>query len=234
MSEEQKKVFFYLIPLAGHVNPIFPLVKELSRTCKVTVFIGDSFRAKFAPIRGIEIKIVDGLDTMVKAAVKMPILFAILRHNVNVFNANCKKLMSHIDSEQPDLIIRDDFGFYSGLLLQSYKKLHDKSQGMTEAEKSRLVYAPKNRLPPLINFFTSLAPNQGVFPNSTEKKKLINPSFEALFELGRMGFTSLTSSSRNSTSIIGVVENDAKNQLLYSAMLSPYIKAIQPSSFFQH
>lgn len=232
MSEEQKKVFFYLIPLAGHVNPIFPLVKELSKTCKVTVFIGDSFRAKFAPL-DVEIKIVDGLDTMVKAAVKMPILFTILRYNVNVFDANCKEFMAHIDSEKPDLIIRDDFGFYSGLLLQSYKKLYDKSQGMTQAEKSRLVYAPKNRLPPLINFFTSLAPNQGVFPNSTEKKKFINPSFEALFELGRMGFTSLTSSSRNNTSIIGAIENTAKNQLLYSAMLSPFIKEIQPSSIFK-
>ena len=46
----QKKVIFYIFNGTGHVNPIFPIVKELSKTYKVIVFIIEDFRTKFEDI----------------------------------------------------------------------------------------------------------------------------------------------------------------------------------------
>ena len=225
----QKKVIFYIFNGTGHVNPIFPIVKELSKTCKVIVFITEDFRTKFEDIN-VEVKTVAGLDTLVKMAIKNPTIFSILRFNINIFDSSCKELMESLDNEKPDLILKDDFCFYASLLLKSYKKLYATSQGMSSEQKKQLLYAPINPLAPVINIFTYFAAQDKIFPTSADKKRMSEPSLNLFLEISRAGLASWASSRKHNTSLKGVLENDEHNMTMYSATICTFIKELQPSN----
>ena len=217
----------------GHINPILPIVRELSKTHKVIVYSLEDVRTRLANVE-CECRIIKGCEDFWKMADKNgngPANFiSILKFNLTLFDTNSKQLMMELDIEKPDLIIQDDMNFFVPVLMKTYKKLYAKAQSMTSEQREQLLYAPKNPLGPLVNINTTFTRLDKVFPKPKDKRILLKPSLNLFPEMVRFGFKSWQVSKKYGTSLKGVMENNEKNQSHYGAMICPFIREIQPSN----
>ena len=216
----------------GHINPILPIVRELSKTHKVIVYSLEDVRTRLANVE-FESRIIKGCEDFWKMAYKNgngPANFiGILKFNLTLFDTNSKQLMMELDIEKPDLIIQDDMNFFVPVLMKTYKKLYAKAQSMTSEQREQLLYAPKNPLGPLVNINTTYTRLDKVFPKP-ENQRVSWPPLSVLVEKAKFGFKSWQVSKKYGTSLKGVMENDEKNQSHYGAMICPFIREIQPSN----
>lgn len=187
MDENKFKIFIFALPGTGHINPLYPIICELSKqkNLQTIVYLSSDFKSRFDSI-GVEMREMKLLDlkifqSMLNSSHNDP-TFAI-KFFIDVAQENMERVCQEISTEKPDLIIYDMVSMYFKWFINYYNKWYDICQKTPIQNRSKLKFAPEIPLPPLVGFSPAFLFNKNVYPNNFERSMLMKFSFSMLWGL---------------------------------------------------
>lgn len=176
-----KKILVFGFPGSGHLNPIIPLLRQISSEIdvKIIFYLTDSYKEKIESIGpNVEYRSCIPhklyLDFEHKLADKCSETPLMLGFQLDIADEQMINIAREIDQEQADLIIYDFLAIYFKWAIKFYKKCFNR-------ELTTLTLL--NPLPPLVCFSPSFQMNEPIFPNSFERSLFIKIDFKMVIQL---------------------------------------------------
>jgi len=193
------KIVIFGLPASGHINPLFPIIKELAKMnqLKLIVYLTPDFKEQFDAINilnNVELRHLKNLNynefqTKVNSSEKDNPAYSI-KFFIDIADANIEYLAKEIANENPNLIIYDIVSMYFKWLVSYYNKWYEIAIKSSSSQKQNLKFAPEHPLPPLIAFSPAFIFNADVFPNRFEQSMMIQiqVSFKFIWALFKIVF----------------------------------------------
>ena len=155
----------FTVPGVGHLNPLWPILKEILKTgeCEMIIFLDDENKAKvesigasFRPVKNYEQywKIGDAGDDLD--------LYKLLKCFYDLTIDNKENFISEIEKEEPDLIIYDFLCKPFVWTAHYYNHYYNLGKTLSPQSASKLKFCPKKPFPETVCFSPSI--------NSVSKK----------------------------------------------------------------
>ena len=188
--DKNYKILIFGLPATGHINPLFPIIKELAKInqLKLIVYLTPNFKQQFDSINvlnNVELRHLNKFDfkefeNKVNSTEKDNPAYGI-KFFIDIGDANIEYLAKEIAAEKPHLIIYDIVSMYFKWLVSYYNKWYELAK--KSSQRHNLKFAPEHPLPPLIAFSPAFVFNADIFPNRFEQSMLIQVSFKMIWAL---------------------------------------------------
>ena len=151
----------FTVPHTGHMNPLWPIIKELITTggFKVSVYLDEKNKSKVESV-GAEFKHVNNDFESFHDLFKGDKSFRydlFLRSFLDLTKDNLEYFASEIENEQPDLIIYDILFKPFKWIAEFYNHFYNLGKISTLQEASKLKFFPKKPLPKIVCLSTAFA-----------------------------------------------------------------------------
>ena len=167
------KIMFFAMNKSGHMNPIWPVLKELIQTgdFEIIIFVDDDNRKKVESIGAKFMPVINNFkpfDILTENSTAPSPLYYFLKAFFEITRDNFKYMASEIDKEKPDLILYDFLCKHLIWAVRYYENCYSLGQKMSQLEVSKMKFCPKRPLPPIACFSPSFGMHEGIYPNNFE------------------------------------------------------------------
>jgi MGT family glycosyltransferase len=198
--DKNYKILIFGLPATGHINPLFPILKELAKInqLKLIVYLTTDYKQQFDSINvlnNVELRHFKNFNynefqNKVNSSEKDNPAYS-MKFFLDIADANIEYLAKEISNENPNLIIYDIVSMYFKWLVSYYNKWYEIAKKSSISQKKNLKFAPEHPLPPLIGFSPAFIFNADVFPNRFEQSMLVQFSFKLIWNLIKVVFYQL-------------------------------------------
>lgn len=192
--DKNYKLLIFGLPASGHINPLFPIIKELAKVqqLKLIVYLTPDFKQQFDAIN-VELRHIKNIDlnefqNQVNSSADPSYS---IKFFLDIAEANIEHMAKDIATEKPDLIIYDIVSMYFKWLVSYYNKWYEITNKTRISQRQNLKFATEHPLPPLIAFSPAFIFNADVYPNRFEQSMLIKFSFKLIWGLVKVLFYQL-------------------------------------------
>ena len=172
----KKKIMVFVIPMSGHINPIWPVLKELIKTgdYEVSVFMDEKNKSKVENLGAIFKPIINNFESFME--IHKPNADShsstFLESFYDIINDNLEFVCSEIDKTQPCLIIYDMLCMHFKWIAGYYTHYYNLSKKLSPKEAEKLKFSPKNPFPKIVCLSTTIA-FEKFFPSNEKLENLL-------------------------------------------------------------
>ena len=154
------KIMVFTIPASGHINPLWPILKELLKTgdYEITIFLDDDSRSKVESIGAIFKPVINNFKQFLEFSTGKSAIdfYKFQRAFYDIAIDNKEYFCAEIEKEQPDLIIYD-FLFKSFVWsAHYYNHYYNLGKTLSQETASKLKFCPKQPFPETVCFSPSM------------------------------------------------------------------------------
>ena len=150
------KIMVFTLPTSGHLNPLWPLLKELLNTHKyeILVYLDDKNKSKVELLGARFKSTINNFDPYVKLAddVFKADIYSLYKAFLDISKDNLEYIVSEIENEQPDLIIYDFMCLHFRWIASFYDYYYKLGKHLSLEEGRKLKFFPKTPLPDIVCF----------------------------------------------------------------------------------
>ena len=183
----------FTVPKSGHMNPLWPILKELLKTgdFEISIFMDEKNRFQVESIGAKFKHIINNYEVFSNLHNYTTEMdpFKYLKAFYTITNDNIEYFATEIEKEQPDLIIYDFLHIPFKMVPRYYTKYYNLGQGLTQEQASKLKFFPKNPFPKTVCFSPSFLSNEAPKDIKLNPWTIIQLIFIFILFKIRFGFT---------------------------------------------